>query len=92
MANYMEQQNHPEQSKDEIFLTNQSLYVLADPDITTKWKTWRVGNIAYDKKGVVMPNHRPIFIKLSEVEEVASGDSFMAEAAQRLLEEYSKGK
>ncbi len=93
MANYMEQQNHPEQLEDEIFLTNHSLDdLLQNATFTSAWKTWRVGNIAYDKKGVIIPSHRPIFIKLSEIEEVANGDSFMAEAARRLLKKYSKGE
>ena len=62
---------HPEQESDELFLSNWRFGSRFDVSIDElKWKTTRIGKIAYDDEGQILPSDlKPIFIKKTEVEE-----------------------
>jgi len=67
--------HHPEQQEDEIYMGNEHVESLNGTHRSiTKWKTLRFGDTSYDRGGNVLTNHRPMFIKRSEVE-AAIGES-----------------
>ena len=67
--------HHPEQQDDEIYMGNEYVESLSrSRGSITKWKTLRFGDTSYDRSGNVQTNHRPMFIKRSEVE-AAIGES-----------------
>lgn len=72
--------SHPERESDELFITNATI----DEYNEIGWQTKRFGQIAYNPKGIptgglcrshveeLLTESRPVFIKRSEVEELAS--------------------
>ena len=62
--------DHPELREGEIFLNNVKP---ADEEYqgfaAIGWKTKRLGNIAYNVFGDILPHHRPVFVLRSEMEQ-----------------------
>lgn len=58
---------HPEQQEGEVFFGN----CIADRDDFDRisWKTKRMGNIAYERDGKILPRLHPVFVKKSELDE-----------------------
>jgi len=62
---HFKDQDHPEQEKDEIFVTN-----LFGEDQDIDWyKTKRLGNIAYNRQGTIVADGLPMFVKKTEFDE-----------------------
>jgi len=57
---------HPEQGRNEVFVSN------ANPNDFRFfcWGVKRMGNIAYDKDGTILPHLRPIFVTKNEIEQL----------------------
>ena len=63
--NVWPRQDHPERRPDEVFLGN---FTEAGFDASS-WRTKRLGEKAYDpiRAGEVLPDTRPVFVKIEEV-------------------------
>jgi hypothetical protein len=82
--------HHPEQQDDEIYMGNEYVEMLMSGHrgSITKWETLRLGDTAYDRSGNVLTNHRPMFIKRSEVEAAIgeSQDGYEKRIFQKMLD------
>ncbi len=72
---------HPEALPDEVFLVNVKVSTYFGSRLMfsfqfgeEKWKTKRLGGIAYDTKGNPLDGHRPMFVKKEEIEKSISLD------------------
>ena len=72
---------HPEALPDEAFLINVKARTYFGGRLTIstqfwqeKWKTKRLGDIAYDCKGRKLDGYKPMFAKKAEIEKVHSLD------------------
>jgi len=56
---------HPEQRAGEVFIQNHTIGQFE----TIKWRTKRLGEIAYDQASNVIPGQFPVFAQESEIKE-----------------------
>jgi hypothetical protein len=71
-----ERYKHPELRVGEVFWINVPVreflggMILFSPTFKAiKWRSKRLGGIAYDSEGRVLKDHRPVIVSISEVEE-----------------------
>ena len=76
-------EKHPEMLEDEVFVGNMGTVYEPDEDLLRYravpdwedwdaygWETKRMGSVAYDVHGKLIPDSRPIFVKVEEYERV----------------------
>lgn len=69
--------NHPEMREDEVFIANIfcndiGQYSNLDRGIAWNsigWRTKRMGSVAYDPRGDIIPGSRPVFVQRAELQE-----------------------
>jgi hypothetical protein len=71
---------HPEQRPGEVLLTN--VYGM-DWLRLDRWKSRRLGEVAYDQSGGVAKGYRPMFVNRAEVV-VALGEAAVIEADEKM--------
>ncbi len=83
-----ERYQHPEASPDEAFVVNVKVttyfggrLMLSQQFGQARWKTKRMGGVAYDTKGEKLDGYRPMFVKKVEAEKVFSLDNVGAMVA-----------
>jgi|SRR6185369_3242033 len=81
--------HHPEQAESEIYMGNTT----AEGMMSSSWRTSRLGNVAYNRDGAVIPGQDllPWFVQRREVEEqsarVAEKKEFRWEEIVRLYQD-----